>query len=185
MSRADENSSLRRFCITGLPAEGPSKYYPDIRRPRHLEPWKFIANSVQLTLVATSAAIGYSFTGSEEIRRLFDRAVFLMNPERHVREGMLLPSGDAAGLLSGLVAVACRSGDDSYLRTAGLLARHLVERNRHNGFFTSGLEDGERYYASRAGCGDLAAALLSYVLAAYGRQDMVPPIRNQEGRMSW
>lgn len=49
----------------------------------------------------------------------------------------------------------------------------------------SGINDDRRYYASRAGCGDLAAALLAFAIAGLRLGGPLPPIRQPLGAMPW
>lgn len=171
--------------VTGKPVIGPSQHYPSISRPKYLAAWARTENSTQLSTVVITTAVAYEATGDEELRVAFDRAYALLDVPTHIHKATPMVSGDAAGVLAGLVHVARRSGDRQYLEKASVLADHLLKANYKKGLFTSGLAGKLEYYSARMGSSDLAAALLGYALSVVGRPDLTPPIRNPWGAMPW
>lgn len=170
--------------VTGQPVIGPSAHYPDIARPRHLAAWRRVENSNHLAGVVTAAAIAYDSTGESRWRYLFDRALGGMAVKAAIARGTPMVSGDAAGVLAGLVCVARRSHDSRYLAEAAPLVDYVLQANRANGMFTGGGEDAA-YYCNRLGAADLAAAVLGYALTCSGHGQWAPPLRNPYGAVPW
>lgn len=169
--------------LTGRPIIRPSEHYPSIARPKHLTAWQYVANSNHLGSVLTGVAFGYAQTGDGRLLAMFERVLALMAIEDNIRKQTLLPSGDVAGVLHSLVAVANRSRNYGYLRKAGRLTDYILERNRTNGYFTPGLEKAQNYYCARGGSADLAASVASVIVSRHGRADLAVPIRDFIGGM--
>ncbi len=148
---------------------------------RYMEPWKWTDNHQQAGMIAAAMAIGYEATGDIRLQALFDRSLAVMDIPGAVASGGPLLSCDAAGAITSLVHVAGRSRDTKYLDAAGPLVDFGLDKNRKNGFFTTGKAGCENYYCSRTGSGTLAMAVLAYALAANGQWDFIPPVRDIEG----
>lgn len=148
---------------------------------QYLEPWQWIDNHIHVGAVLSAEAIAYGLTGDARFQAVFDHALAAMRISEAITQERRMLSCDAAGVIMSLVTVAKRSGDAKYLEAAKPLVTYVLDKNRLNGLFTSGLEGGERYYCSRTGSGTLATAVLAYALAVHGDWESVPPIRDMEG----
>lgn len=170
---------------TGKPVIGPSRHYPTIERPRHLETWVARDNSIKLVTPAITSGFAFAATGDEQMGAMFDHTVSLLGIPQRTSEAEPMIAGDVAGVILALTHAARRGRREERLAVASMLVEHALKHNVNGGVITSGYLGDRRYYSARAGCSDLAAALLAFAIVSLRMPVELPLIRQPLGALAW
>jgi len=142
-------------------------------------------NTVLGIRAAFGLAYAYKVTGENDLRDAFDALLPLYRMEQFGREARRteLPAGLIAEALTSFLHMYRRSGEQAYLRHAETLGDHAMRHYYVDGWFVAGtpvlgrLQDknvnGWKTYSNRAGCAELALALLRLTLTKQNRIDSI------------